>query len=345
MELVIGGKAQGKTACVLQKYPNCVQIDAGDFDSPDALAGQAQREAEDKILPVRTVVIGHLHLFVRNALKKGHESGKICSALVDLSSKLPSVVFVSDEIGCGIVPLSPSERAWRETTGRILTQLAGHAQTVTRVLFGIPQILKEEKYVLTVFMLRHGKTRGNERGSYIGVTDLPLSESGRAELARTKEKLQRELSEKPFLLAASPMKRCLETAQILFPGKEAQIVPQLSEMNFGEFEGKNYLDLSGDARYQAWIDSGGTTAFPGGEGPSSFKRRTMKSMHGLLLEAAGIGVRTVVITAHGGTVMSGMSMVTGGRYFDYKVDCGNGYICKLIYENGVFRAASSERLF
>lgn len=341
MELVIGGRAQGKTAYVQKKYPYCSVLSGGDFSDPERLSQEMLRAGEDRILPVKTVAVRDVHMFIKNAMQKGHGAKEIRSAL---DTGLPSVVLISDEIGSGIVPMDRFERAWREETGRILTSLAEKAETVTRIFFGIPQVLKEKNYEMTVLFVRHGKTRGNERGSYIGVTDLPLSDSGKEGLLPAKKKLDLFLKDRPFLLAASPMRRCIETAGILFPEKTIRAVRDLSEMNFGEFEGKNYMDLNGDARYQAFIDSGGTTAFPGGEGPSSFKRRTMRSLQGLLTDAVKEKEKTVVIVAHGGTIMSGMSLVTGGRYFDFRAACGDGYICHMIYENGVFRSGHYERI-
>ena len=49
-------------------------------------------------------------------------------------------------------------------------------------------------------------------------------------------------------------------------------------MDFGEFEGRNYAQLNGDPRYQAWIDSGGTLAFPGGESREAFIARCVDGM-------------------------------------------------------------------
>ena len=72
----------------------------------------------------------------------------------------------------------------------------------------------------------------------------------------------------PEVVLTSPMRRCVQTAEILFPDTPREIVYGLQECDFGDFEGKNYAELSGDPAYQAWIDSGGTLAFPGGESKS-----------------------------------------------------------------------------
>ena len=49
---------------------------------------------------------------------------------------------MTNELGYGIVPIDPFDRSWRELTGRICTELAEHADEVTRVVCGIPVVLK-----------------------------------------------------------------------------------------------------------------------------------------------------------------------------------------------------------
>ena len=46
------------------------------------------------------------------------------------------------EVGNGIVPLDPVERAWRERVGRTVNILAEQAESVVRLICGIPVVLK-----------------------------------------------------------------------------------------------------------------------------------------------------------------------------------------------------------
>ena len=71
----------------------------------------------------------------------------------------------------------------------------------------------------------------------------------------------------------SPLKRCIETAALLYPDITPEIIPDFRECDFGEFENKSYADLNGRADYQAWIDSGGEQPFPGGESRAQFAAR------------------------------------------------------------------------
>ena len=132
------------------------------------------------------------------------------------------------------------------------------------------------------------------------------------------------------------MKRCIETADILYPGKVPILVPQWKEMDFGLFEGKNYQELNGDKQYQAWIDSGGTLPFPQGESRPCFLQRCSQGMYESVdryreLFTGGVKIGCVV---HGGTIMALLSTFYGGEYFDYQVKNGSGYCCMLSLQNG-----------
>ena len=111
---------------------------------------------------------------------------------------------------------------------------------------------------MKLFMIRHGATAGNLEKRYVGRTDEGLTEQAVSDLKEEALKL-REISGNVAAIITSPMKRCLETAEILFPEKLYEHVPriqkaELSECDFGTFEYKNYLELSGDAEYQHFIE-------------------------------------------------------------------------------------------
>ena len=51
-------------------------------------------------------------------------------------------VLICDDISCGIVPMDPIHRAWREATGRLMNRLSQRADRVTRIFCGMPLELK-----------------------------------------------------------------------------------------------------------------------------------------------------------------------------------------------------------
>ena len=191
---------------------------------------------------------------------------------------------------------------------------------------------RSENKVEIVF-IRHGRTPANKEHRYLGKTDESLSLEGIEALRQEKaEKIYPEID----YLFASPMKRCIETADILYPGKVPILVPQWKEMDVGLIEGKNYQELNGDKQYQAWIDSGGTLPFPQGESRPCFLQRCSQGMYESVdryreLFTGGVKIGCVV---HGGTIMALLSTFYGGEYFDYQVKNGRGYCCMLSLQNG-----------
>lgn len=63
-------------------------------------------------------------------------------SLVDLLCQKELVLC--REVGCGVVPLSSEERRYREAVGRLCVLLAQRAESVVRVVAGLPMALKGE---------------------------------------------------------------------------------------------------------------------------------------------------------------------------------------------------------
>jgi adenosyl cobinamide kinase/adenosyl cobinamide phosphate guanylyltransferase len=54
----------------------------------------------------------------------------------------PDGVLICDEVGCGVVPMDGTDRAWREQVGRICCELAERAEAVYRVSCGLGEKIK-----------------------------------------------------------------------------------------------------------------------------------------------------------------------------------------------------------
>ncbi len=107
MKLIIGGRGSGQAQFAREHFPDME-------------------------------IIEDVHQIVREALLGGRSEDEILGELLSHEA----AVFTSDEIGSGIVPIEPFESAWRESTGRILTELARPSDEVYRMICGIGQKLK-----------------------------------------------------------------------------------------------------------------------------------------------------------------------------------------------------------
>lgn len=109
--LVIGGAFQGKTKWAMEQFPE--------------YASQG-------------VVVNQFH----QKMKQWIQDNKDYVKEVEQIRNNPSWLIISNEIGAGIVPMEKEERFYRETTGRILCELAEDADEVYRIFCGIPTKIK-----------------------------------------------------------------------------------------------------------------------------------------------------------------------------------------------------------
>ncbi len=222
------------------------------------------------------------------------------------------------EVGGGVVPLDPEERAARERAGRLACLLAERAETVVRVFCGIPRVVKGRR--MDVYLYRHGATEWNAQARYQGrASDIPLSGEG-----------ERALRRAPFTAAevfVSPLLRARRTAELLFPEARQTVVEAFAEMDFGDFTGRSYREMEHDAAYRAWVDGGCAGRCPGGEDRAEFSARVCGAFEPLLERAAAEGGDKLVIVAHSGTLRAVMERYALPRrgYFDWNAPCGGGF--------------------
>lgn len=171
---------------------------------------------------------------------------------------------------------------------------------------------------MKVYLLRHGRTAYNDEHRYQGLRDIPLSPAGEAELVRA------DLS--PSVVWVSPLIRARRTAAILFPEVRQEIVPGLREMDFGAFEGRNYLEMAHDPVYRGWVDGNCEGVCPGGESRAMFCGRVCGAFAELLKQAER--KQELVIVAHGGVQMAVLERFALPRrdYFTWNAPCGGGYL-------------------
>ena len=89
------------------------------------------------------VLVDCLTLWISNLMHAGRdvdaEGARLVAALNGLDR---TVVFVSNEVGLGIVPDNPLARAFRDHAGRLHQTLAAHCDEVVFIAAGLPMWLK-----------------------------------------------------------------------------------------------------------------------------------------------------------------------------------------------------------
>jgi probable phosphoglycerate mutase len=117
-----------------------------------------------------------------------------------------------------------------------------------------------------VYVVRHGETEWSLSGQHTGVTDIPLTENGRAVARR----LQPLLAKGSFShVLTSPLSRARETCELAGLGGRAAVEPDLMEWNYGEYEGLTPKQIH--ARRPGWMIF--RDGCPGGETPAEVGER------------------------------------------------------------------------
>lgn len=129
MRLIIGGAHQGKLQALLAQTG---------WKSEDLLNGETCSLSEIS----RAKGINRLHRLIFRLLREDRDAA---AWIEDFLKENPDAVLICDEIGCGIVPVEPIEREYREAVGRICCCLAAKASQVQRVFCGIPTVIKGDR--------------------------------------------------------------------------------------------------------------------------------------------------------------------------------------------------------
>ena len=174
-----------------------------------------------------------------------------------------------------------------------------------------------------VYLLRHGITQGNEEGRYVGRVDLPVSAEGKRQLEEMKKKY---LYPRAELFFSSPRARCVQSLELLYPGEAPQIVENLAECDFGDYEGKLFAELKDDPEYQKWA-SGSTDSAPNGESSKAFQLRCCVAFEQIIDTLMRSDANSAVIMAHGGTIMSILGTYGFPRrpMYDWMTGSGMGF--------------------
>ena len=122
----------------------------------------------------------------------------------------------------------------------------------------------------TIHLIRHGICEGNLEGRYIGRTQSPLAQEGIQALLELKRKGIYPEAKKYY---ASPCVRCVDTLKVLYPTADPEVILELAECDFGDWENKKAEELKNDPKFVAWMNGGQHEAPPNGESSIVFMQR------------------------------------------------------------------------
>jgi broad specificity phosphatase PhoE len=160
-----------------------------------------------------------------------------------------------------------------------------------------------------VYLVRHGATVLSAEDRFAGITDVPLSDAGRAQVGRLAERLA---ADRIAAFFASPMGRTIETASILAEPHGAEVVPRdgLREISHGRWEEKTRAEVERlyPEEYARWEADPFSFAPEGGESGLSV---TARALPALLDIVQSHPEEHVVIVSHKATIRLLISSLIG----------------------------------
>ena len=177
-----------------------------------------------------------------------------------------------------------------------------------------------------IHMLRAMPSQGTLEGRYIGRTQSPLAMSAVAQLAGYKREYVYPQAE---LLCASPAVASVHTLKILYTQAQPEVVLDLAECDFGDWENKTAADLKDDPRFAQWL--AGQAVPPNGESGQVFFARVCKGFELLVENLMGRGIGEAVLAAPAGvmtSILAGYGLPRGQPQ-DWLCDPGFGYSVRI----------------
>ena len=191
-----------------------------------------------------------------------------------------------------------------------------------------------------IVLIRHGITEGNVRRLYYGSTNVPLAQKGIDQLkAQRAEGIYPDGTGAQFYTTG--MGRTLETLDLIYDDVPHEIIKDLREIDFGDFEMKCYEELMAYEEYRDWITAmNDTKAPPNGECIRDFRTRVIRGFEEVRRRHS---IRTLelrhheedalsIVICHGGTISAIMNYIWPGVHdnmYGWLPDPGHGYILHL----------------
>ena len=165
---------------------------------------------------------------------------------------------------------------------------------------------------MKLYVTRHGETEWNVQSKVCGTTDVELTEKGREQARKLAESIGGDIG----LIISSPLKRALETSQIIASGRDILVKTdiRLIEQNYGIYEGVNWRD-------ERFLANKRNFAFryPGGESMMDVAHRA----YGLIEELKEkVPDRAVLLVCHGGVcrvINTYFRDMTNDEFFRYSL--------------------------
>lgn len=185
---------------------------------------------------------------------------------------------------------------------------------------------------MNIYIIRHGQTEENLKGTYYGALDCNLTELGIKQAIALGNYLKDVNFDKVY---CSDLKRATETLSYIYKNSDIHIDKRIRERNFGVFEGKTYDEIEREFQEECKTWNEDWKGFKPQEGESfldSYHR--VEGFMENLKEESG---ENILVCTHGGIVKAMYVYILGGNMDLYwKFNSRNGDLTIIKNHQGYF---------
>ena len=183
-----------------------------------------------------------------------------------------------------------------------------------------------------LLLVRHGQTEWNKSYRFQGRTDIQLTDEGKRQAMLLSERL---LSWPPDVIYTSPLSRARFTASAIASrfGLDPIILPELEEINFGDWEGQSLITLKVDnpIAYERWRSDPFFNPPEGGETWPEISSRLKRAVDVMLSSKFG----RVIAVSHGGVIRALYAVIMGfDPHRTWNVDVSNCSMSGIEFHGG-----------
>lgn len=165
---------------------------------------------------------------------------------------------------------------------------------------------------MRITLVRHGETIGQSSIRYYGVSDIPLSDTGRQQMRRVRDAFRDQAFDTVF---TSRLCRSIEAAEIITAGRSLLTpVPAFDEVDFGRWEGWTQEEIAArdPENFRRWQEGSESFRYPEGESRSDFRARVLSGLAKALQDDRGASVLMVLHRGVISTILSELLALSPG---------------------------------
>ncbi len=169
---------------------------------------------------------------------------------------------------------------------------------------------------MLIYLCRHAQTASSAVDSFNGQRELPLTEQGRAQAAALGARLK---SVSFAAVYRSPLGRTGETSTLIAPALSASILPGLTEIHYGDWEGLSPTqarEKSGQ-RFDDWQRDPVNISPPAGETIAEVAARAQAALQEILARQS-VATGPVLVVSHKATIRALGAALSGAPLASYR---------------------------